>query len=328
MSLSQTIPAAEAAELPDESPVAASTALSLASQLVIVRIYGPVGGTIDRPEAGRLGASTAEPVIIDGRPVALVVAELSGPDDVLLTWTMTTGPGQTRRRHAGRHPECRAWRQELDTFASGLLMPAKRERLRGGGAVNSPGPAVTRPTSASSSRTCRLRAMRSGWVAPAGPDLAAFEEEVAERVGVPHAVALSSGTAALHLALVSWGVGPGDVVPVSRPSPSPPPSTRSATSAPSPTSSTASPETGNMRPGAAAKALAQSLAAQARRVPVVIPVDMLGKCVDYDAIAERPPDRRRAAVRRRRVLRAPPTAADRPAPSATPRCCPSTATRS
>ena len=57
--------------------------------------------------------------------------------------------------------------------------------------------------------------MRSGWVAPAGPDLTAFEQEVADRVGVPHAVGLSSGTAALHLALVSWGVGPGDVVPVS-----------------------------------------------------------------------------------------------------------------
>ncbi len=36
----------------------------------------------------------------------------------------------------------------------------------------------------------RRRAMRSGWVAPAGPDLAAFEHEVAERVGVPHAVGL------------------------------------------------------------------------------------------------------------------------------------------
>ena len=59
------------------------------------------------------------------------------------------------------------------------------------------------------------RAMESGWVAPAGPDLDAFEQEVAERVGVRHAVGLSSGTAALHLALVSWGVGRGDVVPVS-----------------------------------------------------------------------------------------------------------------
>ena len=57
-----------------------------------------------------------------------------------------------------------------------------------------------------------LRAMESGWVAPAGPDLNAFEAEVADRCGVAHAVGLSSGTAALHLALVSWGVGAGDVV--------------------------------------------------------------------------------------------------------------------
>ena len=77
-----------------------------------------------------------------------------------------------------------------------------------------------------------LRAMKSGSVAPAGPDLDAFECEIAERVGRRHAVGLSSGTAALHLVLVSWGVGPGDVVPVStltfaaR-------STRSAMSAPS-----------------------------------------------------------------------------------------------
>ena len=60
-----------------------------------------------------------------------------------------------------------------------------------------------------------LRALRSGWVAPAGPELDRFEAEVATRVGRSHAVGLASGTAALHLALVSWGVGPGDVVPVS-----------------------------------------------------------------------------------------------------------------
>ena len=45
-----------------------------------------------------------------------------------------------------------------------------------------------------------MRAMRSGWVAPAGPDLTAFEGEVAARVGVAHAVGLSSGTAAA----LSW----------------------------------------------------------------------------------------------------------------------------
>ena len=59
-----------------------------------------------------------------------------------------------------------------------------------------------------------LRAMRSGWVAPAGPELSAFEQEMAEFVGVDHAVALSSGTAALHLAMLNVGVQPGDVVVV------------------------------------------------------------------------------------------------------------------
>ena len=50
-----------------------------------------------------------------------------------------------------------------------------------------------------------IRALRSGWVAPAGPDLNAFEAEVADRVGVSHAVAMSSGTAALHLAMLGLG---------------------------------------------------------------------------------------------------------------------------
>src|ERR1700704_6295558 len=59
-----------------------------------------------------------------------------------------------------------------------------------------------------------VAALRSGWVAPAGPDLDAFEHEMAERAGTAHAVAMSSGTAALHLALLALGVGPGQVVPV------------------------------------------------------------------------------------------------------------------
>src|SRR5690349_8334344 len=59
-----------------------------------------------------------------------------------------------------------------------------------------------------------LAALRSGWVAPAGPDLDAFEREVAERVAVPHAVAVSSGTAALHLALIAVGIKPTDAVVV------------------------------------------------------------------------------------------------------------------
>ena len=44
-------------------------------------------------------------------------------------------------------------------------------------------------------------AFASNWIAPLGPHVTAFEQEVAEYVGVKGAVAVSSGTAAIHLAL-------------------------------------------------------------------------------------------------------------------------------
>ncbi len=55
----------------------------------------------------------------------------------------------------------------------------------------------------------------SNWIAPLGPQVDAFEAEFAATVGASHALALSSGTAALHLALIHQGVGPGDEVLVS-----------------------------------------------------------------------------------------------------------------
>lgn len=55
-------------------------------------------------------------------------------------------------------------------------------------------------------------AFESNWIAPVGPDLTAFEREMCGVLGSAHAVALSSGTAALHLALQLAGVGPGDDV--------------------------------------------------------------------------------------------------------------------
>ncbi len=61
-------------------------------------------------------------------------------------------------------------------------------------------------------RQLLLEALDSGWIAPLGPHVDMFEDELARRVGVPHAVAMSSGTAALHLALLLVGVGPGDDV--------------------------------------------------------------------------------------------------------------------
>jgi dTDP-4-amino-4,6-dideoxygalactose transaminase len=55
-------------------------------------------------------------------------------------------------------------------------------------------------------------AFESNYIAPLGPQVDAFEKEFAEYVGIPHAVAVSSGTAAMHLALRILGVGLGDEV--------------------------------------------------------------------------------------------------------------------
>src|SRR5580692_2526873 len=61
-------------------------------------------------------------------------------------------------------------------------------------------------------RSLLLDAFDSNWIAPLGPHVDAFEREFAARVGVAHAAALSSGTAALHLALLILDVEPGDTV--------------------------------------------------------------------------------------------------------------------
>ena len=57
-----------------------------------------------------------------------------------------------------------------------------------------------------------LDAFDSNWIAPLGPHVDAFEREFAAAIDVPYAVALSSGTAALHLSLASLGIGRGDEV--------------------------------------------------------------------------------------------------------------------
>lgn len=55
-------------------------------------------------------------------------------------------------------------------------------------------------------------AFRTNWIAPLGPNVDAFENEVAGLVGIKHAAAVSSGTAALHLAMILLNVKPGDYV--------------------------------------------------------------------------------------------------------------------
>ncbi|WP_174535652.1 DegT/DnrJ/EryC1/StrS family aminotransferase [Micromonospora chalcea] len=124
-----------------------------------------------------------------------------------------------------------------------------------------------------------IAALRSGWVAPTGPDLEEFEREVAARVGVRGAVAVSSGTAALHLALLGVGVGAGDVVVV-------PTLTFVATAnavrytGARPVFVDCDPGTGNIDVSLLAEAL-DRLRERGERVGAVVPVDMFGSCADY-----------------------------------------------
>lgn len=128
-----------------------------------------------------------------------------------------------------------------------------------------------------------LRAVRSGWVAPTGPEVTAFEDEVARRVGVDHAVALASGTAALHLAMIGVGVRPGDVVVVA--------TMTFVASANAVTYTGATPyfvdvleEDGNLDPQLLDEAL-RTLRSERRRVGAVMAVDLLGKACDLTSIA-------------------------------------------
>lgn len=123
-----------------------------------------------------------------------------------------------------------------------------------------------------------LEALRSGWIAPLGPDVDAFEAELAARVGVSHGVALSSGTAALHLALLSYGIGEGDIVLTS--------SMTFAATANAIKYTGAQPffvdsdSSGNMSIPLLEEA-AERLVAEGQQLKAIVPVDLLGKVCDF-----------------------------------------------
>lgn len=120
--------------------------------------------------------------------------------------------------------------------------------------------------------------LTSNWVAPAGPALNSFESAVASRANRKHAVALNSGTAALHLALQILGVGSGDAVIC-------PTFTFAASANPicylgaEPIFVDSEPRTWNMDPVLLEQALKQD-----NNIKAVIVVHLYGQCADMKAI--------------------------------------------
>jgi dTDP-4-amino-4,6-dideoxygalactose transaminase len=131
-------------------------------------------------------------------------------------------------------------------------------------------------------RRLLLEAFDSNWIAPVGPHLDRFEQEFANRLDLPEAVALSSGTAALHLALHIVGVQKHDEVLTST-------LTFAATAnavtylGARPVFLDSSPDTWTMEPDL----LEEELEARDRRGKLpkaVMTVDLYGQCADYDRI--------------------------------------------
>jgi dTDP-4-amino-4,6-dideoxygalactose transaminase len=131
-------------------------------------------------------------------------------------------------------------------------------------------------------RRLLLEAFDSNWIAPVGPDISAFEQEMQERVGVDHAVALSSGTAALHLALLLVGVEQGDDVLV-------PSFTFMASAAAAiylgatPVLVDCSASTWTIDPDLVEEDLTER-ARRGRLPSALVTVDLYGQCADYDRL--------------------------------------------
>jgi len=129
-----------------------------------------------------------------------------------------------------------------------------------------------------------MAAIDSDWIAPLGPYVDSFEDEFARVLGIPDAVALSSGTAALHLALLVLGVGPGDEVVV-------PTLTFVATAnavrytGAQPVFVDSDDTSWNLDPDLLEEEL-EERASRGRLPAAVIGVDLYGQCADWERIVE------------------------------------------
>jgi dTDP-4-amino-4,6-dideoxygalactose transaminase len=127
-------------------------------------------------------------------------------------------------------------------------------------------------------------AFDTNWIAPLGPHVDGFERDLQEYTGVAHAAALSSGTAAIHLALIILGVQRGDYVLCQS-------FTFSGSANPiaymgaTPVFVDSEPDSWNMCPAALERAILD-LKSQGKRAKVVIPVHLYGMPARMPAITE------------------------------------------
>jgi dTDP-4-amino-4,6-dideoxygalactose transaminase len=126
------------------------------------------------------------------------------------------------------------------------------------------------------------QAFDTNWIAPLGPNVDAFEKELADHVGAGHAAAVGSGTAAIHLALVLLDVKPGDIVFCSS-------LTFVASANPilyqgaTPVFIDSEPGTWNMSPAALGQAL-EDHAKRGRLPKAVVVVNLYGQSADMDPL--------------------------------------------
>ena len=129
-------------------------------------------------------------------------------------------------------------------------------------------------------------AFDTNWVVPLGPNVNAFEEDLKQFTGGTHeVVALSAGTAAVHLALIACGVGPGDEVLVQS-------FTFCASSHPitylgaKPVFVGSEPETWNMDPVLLEEAIKDRIAKIGKKPKAIVPVALYGMPYDCKRIME------------------------------------------
>ncbi|MFC1903333.1 DegT/DnrJ/EryC1/StrS family aminotransferase [Chloroflexota bacterium] len=119
--------------------------------------------------------------------------------------------------------------------------------------------------------------VKSGWVTM-GPKAAQFEKNISEYIGVKHAIAVNSGTAALDIALKVMEIGPGDEVII-------PAMTYIATAnavlfqGAKPVLADIEPRTYNLDPGDIGRRVT-------KKTKCIMPIDYGGQCADYDALEQ------------------------------------------